>query len=108
MKHTKGPWRAMQHGDYCDFDGDSRVIIGDDRRIAVVQVQKHSKEDNANATMIAACPVMFDALELARAEIAQYAKDLGPCDHSVNICYCSTHDILGEVCEAIVMAGGKI
>ena len=61
-KFTRGPWEASDLGDYGDFDGNSRVILGDDRRIAVVQVTKKDKESNANALLIAAAPDMFEAL----------------------------------------------
>jgi len=59
--HTPGPWEAAERGDYADFDGDSRVILGDDRRIAVVQ-DSGSIEDAANARLIAAAPDMLEAL----------------------------------------------
>lgn len=49
---TPGPWEAAERGGYSDFDGDSRVISGDDRRIAVVQ-HDGKDEDEANARVIA-------------------------------------------------------
>ena len=61
-KHTPGPWEAAERGDYFDLDGNSRVILGDDRRIAIVQ---HSgrEADAANTRLIAAAPDLLDALE---------------------------------------------
>ena len=44
-------WEACERGAYTDFDGNSRVILGGDRRIAVVQVSSRSREDNANAAL---------------------------------------------------------
>ena len=61
-KHTKGPWEAADRGDYSDLDGNSRVILGDDRRIAIVQ-HKGDEEDEANARLIAAAPDMLEVLE---------------------------------------------
>lgn len=62
---TPGPWEAAERGDYGDFDGNSRVIIGDDRRIAVVQ-HRGRAEDEANTHLIKASPELYAAL--ARAE----------------------------------------
>ena len=58
--HTPGPWEACDPGDYSDFDGQSVVILGDDRRMAVVQGD--SDEAVANARLIAAAPAMLEAL----------------------------------------------
>lgn len=49
---TPGPWKACQIGDYTDFDGNSRVILGDDRRVAVVQARPGDFEASANADII--------------------------------------------------------
>ena len=61
-KHTRGPWEAAERGDYGDLDGNSRVILGNWRRIAIVQ-HKGDEEDEANARLIAAAPDMLEALE---------------------------------------------
>ena len=37
IAHTPGEWEAADRGDYGDFDGNSRVILGDDMRVAVIQ-----------------------------------------------------------------------
>lgn len=63
--HTPGPWSAAERGDYSDFDGDSCVILGNDRRIAIVQ-HNGSIEDEANAALIAAAPALLEALERIR------------------------------------------
>lgn len=60
-KHTKGPWELCEVGDYGDFDGLSRVIIGDDRRLAVVHVS--DEETNANAKRIAECVNACEGIE---------------------------------------------
>ena len=54
MKFTTGSWEACERGDYADG---GIVILGDDRRIAVVY-----QEDDA--TLIAAAPELYEALEL--------------------------------------------
>ena len=53
-KHTQGPWQACDVGDYSDYGGRCRVILGDDLRIAVV-LGDHD-ESAANARLIAAAP----------------------------------------------------
>lgn len=63
MTHTPGPWEAADRGDYGDFDGNSRVVLGDDRRIAVVQ-HSGTDEDEANARLITAAPDMLEALQV--------------------------------------------
>ena len=61
-KHTQDPWEAAARGDYTDFGGNSRVILGGDRRIAVVQ-HRGDDEDEANAYLIAAAPDLAEALK---------------------------------------------
>lgn len=77
--HTPGPWEASAPGDYADFDGDSRVILGDDRRIAVVhwsyETHGGDTECDANARLIAAAPSILAALEEARAALHQHYVD---------------------------------
>lgn len=65
-KWTPGPWEAVERGAYSDFGGHSRVVVGDDMRIAVVH---HSNDirDDANANLIASAPDMYEALEKIRA-----------------------------------------
>ena len=49
--HTKAPWTASDIGDYTDFEGNSRVICGDDKRIAAVH-HHGTQEDEANTNLI--------------------------------------------------------
>ncbi len=62
--HTPGPWEACDPGDYGDFDGESRVILGDDRRIAVVHwsPRLNTAQSDANARLIAAAPDLLAKL----------------------------------------------
>lgn len=42
-QHTPGPWKAAERGDYGDFGGNSRVVIGDDAaRAAIAKVKGES------------------------------------------------------------------
>lgn len=61
-KHTPGPWKAARRGAYRDMNGQSRVIMGDDMRIAVVHHHKTDR-DEANVSLIEAAPDLLDALE---------------------------------------------
>lgn len=48
---TPRPWELCERGAYTDFEGNSRVIIGDNMRIAVVQTDGR-QETEANAALI--------------------------------------------------------
>lgn len=65
-KHTPAPWEASEHGDYSDFDGNSIVILGDDKRIVVVQ-GPNDEETNSNARLIAAAPELLYVAEMVLA-----------------------------------------
>ena len=54
---TPGPWEACERGDYGDYDGDCVVVLGDDRRIAVVL------SSDSDARLIAASRLLFTELE---------------------------------------------
>jgi hypothetical protein len=60
MAHTPAPWIACSVGDYGDYDGRCRVILGDDLRIAVT-LGDHD-EGEANARLIAASPDLLEAV----------------------------------------------
>ena len=62
-QYTPGPWTACELGSYSDYEGNCRVILGDDRRIAVVQGAQ--SEDEANARLIAESPEMLALLQHA-------------------------------------------
>jgi hypothetical protein len=61
-KHTPAPWSAEKRGDYADFDEMSRVIVGDDRRIAAVH-HSGDAEDEANTQLISAAPDLLSAVK---------------------------------------------
>ena len=68
-KHTPGKWEACDVGDYGDYDGRCRVILGDDLRIAVV-LGDHD-ESKANARLISAAPDLLEALEWYRDQMCE-------------------------------------
>jgi hypothetical protein len=63
-RHTPGPWISAGYGDYSDYDGKCRVILGEggDIRTAVV-LGFDSNENQANAHLIAAAPELLAALQ---------------------------------------------
>ena len=69
--HTPGPWKLCAKGDYGDFKGQSRVIVGDDRRIAVVHVSNDS-EDEANATLFSAAADLLKALKVCHKQLRHW------------------------------------
>lgn len=68
-QNTPGPWVAAERGDYGDYEGNSRVILGNDRRIAVVQ-HHGTDEDEANTHLIEAALDMHDAIDQALDDMA--------------------------------------
>jgi hypothetical protein len=55
--HTSGPWLVSEYGDYGDYDGECRVVLGEggDIRTAIV-LGLDTAENRANAHLIAASP----------------------------------------------------
>ena len=77
---SKGPWEIFNRGDYSDYGGDSRIILGEDRRVAVV-IDDGSEETKANSTIIFAAPAMaawiqkalpYMKLDLERRKFSDY------------------------------------
>ena len=92
LKHTPAPWEACNVGDYSDYDGLCRVILGDDLRIAVV-LGDHD-ESEANARLIAAAPDLLAALEATRIVLAEHEPHPLP--------------VLAQVLAAIARAKGGV
>ena len=61
-KHTPGPYEAADRGDYRDFHGNCRVILGDDKRIAIV-FHNGTEEEEATTNLFVAAPEMYEALK---------------------------------------------
>lgn len=78
-KATPAPWEACVPGDYGDFDGDSRVMCGDDKRIAVFHWNERYAEGNdadieLSVALRNAAPALLDEIERLRAELARVRK----------------------------------
>jgi hypothetical protein len=71
---TKGAWEQCDPGAYSDFDGDSVVILGDDRRICVVQ-GSHS-EAIANAALIAEAGTVANKTGVTPRQLADQRAEL--------------------------------
>lgn len=62
-KHTEGRWIAADYGDYKDYDGKCRVVLGENGDIRTAVVLGFDTEENqANANLIAAAPELLAAL----------------------------------------------
>ena len=71
-KATPRPWAFCEIGDYDDFDGNSRVLLGGDMRIAVVHAGGPNAEENeANAALIVAAVNALPALLDERDRLAK-------------------------------------
>ena len=94
-QHTPGPWEACQPYDYGDFDGESRLVCGDDMRIAVVHWHPHLNAEmwDANAHLIAAAPELLEALETLEAALI---RDLGAGYAGVALCQAAIAKARGE------------
>ena len=49
----------------------------------------------------AALPKIRDALQNSLPLLRQYIEEIGPCDHSVNICICGLIHVADQVSEAL-------
>ncbi len=96
-KHTKGPWEASNRGDYSDFDGDSVVITGRDRRICAVHHSGYI-ENVSNVSLITAAPDMLEELRRAAKTIrnCQGAIETGQVDDK------NVHGVLGDARDRIL------
>jgi type VI protein secretion system component VasF len=101
MKHTRGPWIASEYGDYGDYDGKCRVILGEggDIRTAVV-LGFDTEENQANARLIAAAPDLLEALQRINEACAQIPEGLeGYLEH--------LSDAISDARKALAKATGE-
>ena len=62
-KHTPD-WTLCDRGDYVDFDGDSRVILGDGMSVRIGVIQTNGRpETEANAYLAVAAPRLLKELQ---------------------------------------------
>ncbi|NTU49432.1 MAG: hypothetical protein HGA87_00800 [Desulfobulbaceae bacterium] len=112
-KFTPGPWF---HDDKSNFGNLVAANSGrkaheydsGTRTVAMVQscgfFDTHDTEQeniNANISLIAAAPELYMSLIEAVAFGKQELDDIGPCDHSVGLCVCSTRSMI-EAWETIL------
>lgn len=106
MKHTPGPWSA----EHALKEG---IILGSDM-IAVVNgdgvaITHRSEEENrANAAIISAAPELLEACKDALLIIKEDIKEIGPCDHSANICVCGLISAAELLKRSISKAEGSV
>lgn len=63
--HTPGPWKAVANRSDEDGRKLDRVKAPDGSNVAFIPDHEHSKdEENANATLISAAPIMFSTLKI--------------------------------------------
>lgn len=101
---TPRPWSAADKGDYEDFDGTGIVILGDDRRIAVVQ----GVEANAAliVTAVNAYEPMLEALLDAFA-ILDNVEEINPSNYDHNL-VCALNASAFDAWEVIKTAIHKL
>lgn len=107
-KHTPRPWAGFEV---------EVVSVGLDRSVDARAVEREGRECGedcvafvplkSDALLIAAAPDLLDALKCARVHVARYLDEVGPCDHSVNICVCGIKETIDQVDAAIAKAEGE-
>ena len=63
-------WIACDRGDYSDYDGECVVILGDDRRVAIVF-------DDDDALLIASAPILADENAALKEQLSEAQGDIG-------------------------------
>lgn len=100
-----GPWqyRKDQPGKFVIFANTPEGEL----RLGAVYGRIGKGVSEPVAKLWAAAPEMLDALHSAFAKLTQLAKDLGPCDHPVNVCVCDLWAEVEYAQAAIRKAEGK-
>lgn len=100
MTHTPGPWILDSYPKYLNlywvWNSDKSQIIGD-----FIKSKPNALE---NAILISAAPSLLSALQNLAADMEENLKELGGCDHSVGICFCSWRAHLDTAVDAIKAA----
>lgn len=93
MTHTPGPWKTQKSGDFQPW----KVLLPDGIAIAVFKYSAKEPSDTqeANARLIAAAPMMLEALK----------------KHGIHVAYCQSDDPTLKskcaVCDVIASAEGR-
>lgn len=106
MKHTKGPWEITYS--YPDgLKGGKHLQIQakgfGGHPLAELTTHYHQKDQilQANASLIAKAPEMYESLKKAKAFYESCFEVSGGCDHSVGICECKDREDYVKLCELL-------
>lgn len=95
--HTPGPWKI--------FHGKAYASIEDSKGRAVcTDYIEQTGNFSADARLIAAAPDLLTHLKIAAKFYSEELKELGACDHDVNICYCDIIHQLDDINSTIAKA----
>lgn len=87
-------WKACDHGDYGDNEGQCIAIIGDDKRIALV-LGPDTPETRENADMISAAPDMLEACREALALLGNPDADSTDADRVERVLWVAVRKATG-------------
>ena len=117
-KFTKGPWKTDSQE--CLVFIPVRDSVGRQYAVGCATdelkpatgfyssfVEENEGEAHANMRLISAAPEMYVALKEAVELGKQYIEEIGPCDHSVNICACGVISWVERWSEILQKAEGK-
>lgn len=104
-RHTPGPWEI---GTGWIFHKTEKRMAGNGTplREEVCRVLTNEAGD-ANARLIAAAPDLLFHLKVAAKFYQDELKEIGGCDHPVNICCCDIVRELEDIQDAIAKAEGN-
>jgi len=100
---TPFPWELCERGDYADFDGNSRVILGDDRRIAVIHVSDEESEAtaqfifracNSHDALVEKLKAQFHAVDWLMAKLIEADPTFLPSKSPIWDSIKGTHEVL--------------
>jgi hypothetical protein len=81
-------------------------VCFDDMGLVAVTGPAEDKEAQEYAELFAAAPDLLAALKAAVETLKEEYKELGPCDHSVGICFCDMELTIRQGEAAITKATG--
>jgi hypothetical protein len=98
MNHTPGPWIVrIVPGELFEIRGANEIVL---------RLRGGMMPIRDDASLLEAAPDLLDCVKRALPELRQLAKDIGPCDHDVNICVCGVIRLADDCEAAIAKAGG--
>ena len=111
VQHTPGPWEYMEHGSPPQ-GGPAFVDIFSKSGRSIARTMKGAINCDggsmiANARLIASAPDLLRHLKVAALFYRDELKEIGGCDHSVNICCCDIIAELEDIQGTIAKAEGR-